>query len=326
VTATDQPATDTGLPRRGETRLGQRQDGDVSCYSVTTILACIDKSQPLINWAVGTTAERTVKHLKQIERRLREEGEQSAVDYVKNLRWDTGGLLSDSALGTLAHSLFDEYALDGRRPEVHRELHPDHQSKGKVLAAEDVHTLGRMLDRFDEFLQQFQPVYRCCEIVVFDERYGVAGQADAFMAIDGVELIADYKTSRTSWTAAGKPKAPYSEASLQLAAYRHMAKAAVWRARRYENRSRRYYLFSETERAAAVPVPEVDAGIIIHVSPDRVAVHPARCGEREHQAFLFALETFRWVNEEAGSAIGEAMLPPHPPAESDDDPFEGLPQ
>lgn len=323
-----QVAPPSKLPRRGEVRDTSRQPDDLVLYSVTTCLGVLEKPA-LVPWAVNVTADRVVERFRLLQRRLEEEGPESAVKYVRDLRWDNGGNLSDAALGTLAHKLFDTYALDGRRPAVTADLHPDFASKGKLLTDEDVRAVSRMLDQFDRFLQTFQPDYLGCETVVYHSTYGYGGQADAWLSIDGVRLIADYKTSRTSYTAAGKEKAPYPEAGLQLAAYRYAEAAAIWRARRYSasgngNRSRRYYLLNEDERAAAVPVPEVDGGVVIHVSPDRFGVYPARCGEREHAAFLYTLECARWLFNEAGNVIGDEMAAPYPLPETGD-PFAGLP-
>jgi hypothetical protein len=314
------------LPRRGQVKeQSARQPDDLILHSVTACLDVLDKSRALMQWAVNVTAERAIDRLHLIRRRLEEEGRESAIDYVKGLRWDQGGNLSDSALGTLAHSLFDTYALDGRRPQVVRDMHPEHAGKGKLLSDEDVLALTLMLDQFDRFLQRFQPDYLACETVVGHETYAYAGQCDTFLTIEGVPLIGDYKTSRTSWTAAGREKKPYPEAGLQLAAYRHAEFAAVWRARRYENRSRRFYLLNADERAAAVPVPEVDGGVVIHVTPHRYGVFPARCGDREFGAFLYTLECARWLNGEASHVIGDEMVPPFGEATDDGDPFEGLP-
>jgi hypothetical protein len=321
VTATEAQ----GLPTRGEDRAAGRKDEDLVLYSVTTVIKAMDKSDVLTNWAVNETAARVVARIGQLRRRLSEEGEESAVDFVKGLRWDTGGNLSATALGTLAHKLFDDYAITGSRPAVTPDLHPDHASKQKLLSDEDQFMLRRMLEQFDRFLQQFQPEYHCCEVVVYHPDYGYAGQLDAIFSIDGVPLICDYKSSRTAWTAGGKEKTPYSESALQLAAYRHASHAAVWRARRYENNRRRYYLLSETERAAAVPVPPVDGGVVILVTPDRYAVHPARCGDREWEAFLYCLEMARWMFNEASSVIGDEMVAPYELPEPAGDPFAGLP-
>lgn len=292
-------------------------------WSVTTILNVLDKPA-LIPWAVGVTAERTVDRIDIVNERLVREGRDSAVDYVKRLRWDKGGLLSDADLGTVAHGLFNEYAVTEQRPVIERELHPNFLSKGEVLADDDMVSLTGMLRQYERFLQLYQPQYEACEVCVYHPRYGYAGQADGFASINGMPLILDYKTSRKSFDSKGKETHPWPEAGLQMAAYRYCTHAAVWRARRFENRSRRYYLLSPSEKAAAKPVPVVDGGVVVYITPQRFDAYPARCGPREHEAFLFCLEAARWQFNEAANVIGNPMIPTAPAVDLSD-PFAGLP-
>lgn len=312
------------LPRRGTVAQAKREADDEVMWSVTTIIGILDKPA-LIPWAVGLTAERVVQNLEGIRYRAEREGAAEAIDYVSRLRWRTDGLLKDSDLGTVAHGLFDEYAISGTRPDVVPELHPDHAKEGTVLAEADEAALVGMLDQFDRFLQEFQPDYLATEVVVYSKEYGYAGQADGFASIGGVPLILDYKTSRKTWTKGGKLRTPYPEVGLQLAAYRHADAAAVWRARRYENRSRRYYLLSPAEREMALPVPEVEDGVAIRVTPDHLGVYPVRCGARQWDAFLYCLEVARWSFNEASQVVGNPMPPLFPRAAEGGDPFAGLP-
>lgn len=313
------------LPTIGGTVENARKEtGDNVLWSVTTILSVLDRPA-LIPWAVNETAAKVVLKLDTINRRLADEGVESAVQYVKGLRWQTDGLLTAAQLGTLAHHLFDQQALHGTRLRVEPEMHPDHAVNGKVLDPRDIRDLNRMVDQFERFCDEFQPQYESTEVVVFHDEYGYAGQVDAFLTIDGVRLICDYKTSRSSYLSDGKERAPYPEVALQLAAYRHARLAAVWRARRYESYKRRYYLLSEAEKAQAIPVPERDGGIAIHISPDRYAVHPVRCDDDIFSdAFLYVLECARWQFETSKGVIGNRMMPPHPIPT--DDPFAGLPR
>jgi hypothetical protein len=166
-----------------------------------------------------------------------------------------------------------------------------------------------MLDRFDHWLQRFTPAYQATEVVVYHPTYGYAGQADGFLTVDGVRLIIDYKTSRDGYDAKGNPKTPYPEAALQLAAYRYAEGAAVWRPRRIEQFRRRYYLLSDAERDRAVPVPEVDGGAVIHITPDHCELFPVRCDQQVHEAFLYVQEASRWVNGLSKNVIGMPMVP-----------------
>jgi len=70
---------------------------------------------------------------------------------------------------------------------------------------------------------------------------------------------------------------------------------------------RRYYLLSETERAAAEPVPEVDGGLVIQITPESCEAYPMRCDEEVHRAFLYVTEAFRWVEQTSKTAMAPAI-------------------
>jgi len=316
----------TELPRVGEIIEVKREPDDQVMWSVTTILNILAKQDQLVPWAVGITAERVVERMETIRQRMFNENTASAVAYIKGLRWDNGGKLSDTELGTVAHGLFEHYALTGQRPPVHADLHPKQATDGSVLHADDLRDLARMLEHFDRWLNEFQPQYLATEVVVYHPEMGYAGQADGFATVDGVDVIIDYKTSRKTYDGKGNIRGPYPENALQLAAYRGATKAAVWRARRYSNRGRWYYLLSEAERAMALPVPAVDGGLVIKVTPHHLGVYPVQCGPRQLDAFLYCQEVARWLYNEAKHVIGNAMDPPFPTPPPTDDPFAGLPK
>lgn len=139
-------------------------------------------------------------------------------------------------------------------------------------------------------------------------------------------VIFDLKTSASDTLADGKLRTPFAEVGLQLAAYRWAELAAVWRARQCEQFKRRYYLLSETERALGVPVPEVDDGVAILLTPTRYAVHPVECGPEVHELFLHVVDAAHFTFEVGPHVVKPPMIPPPRPADHDDaDPFEGLP-
>lgn len=274
-------------------------------WSVTTIIGALDKPA-LVHWSAIETAKAAVDQLDVVQARIRNEGRDSAVDYLKGARFRRPpGQRSAAELGTAVHAACETYALSGMRPDVDAEVRP-------------------FLVQFDRFLQEFQPKYIATEVTVYHPEFGYAGTADGFMEIDGMPLIVDYKTSRDTYDARGNPKGPYPEVALQLAAYRHASLAAVWRARRFESFKRRYYLLSAMEKEQAAPVPAVDGGVVVYLTPERYAVHPVRCDESVHEAFLYIIEAARWSFETSKAVIGNAMMPPYPPAP--DDPFAGLPR
>lgn len=296
------------LPLKGEFNDDARQEPhDLSLWSVTTIIGAIDKPA-LVQWAAIETAKAAVDHADIVASRLRNEGRDSAIEYLKNARFRRPkGERTAKDLGTAVHGAVEQWALSGIRPDVDAEVAP-------------------FVRQFGRFLAEYRPMFVATEVTVYHPEMGYAGTADAFIEIDGRRFIIDYKTSRDTYDGQGKLKGPYPEVALQLAAYRHAPLAAVWRARRFEKFRRRYYLLSPHEREMAVPTPEVEGGLVIYLTPDHYAVHEIDCGPAVYEAFLFVQEAARWSFEQSKNVVGPPMMPPYPIPEPTDDPFAGLPQ
>ncbi len=224
-----------------------------------------------------------------LERRVAEEGEESVIRWLRDARFrKPRGARSATELGTAVHDACEQYALTGERPAVDDEVRP-------------------FVDRFDEWAQTWQPAYEAAEAAVYNRTYGYAGTLDAIATIDGQRLLLDYKSSARSIGSDGKPTHPYPEHALQLAAYRHAELLATWRARRVEQFRRRYYLLSATEGVLSVPMPTLDGGVILHLTPEHATLHPVRCDEAVFESFLFTVELARWTNELSKHVIGAPM-------------------
>lgn len=298
--------------------LGQKPDDnateapdDYRLWSVTTIIGCLDKPA-LLYWAAEQTALAAVSVANSLPSRIAEDGEEETVKWLRDARFRRPkGRLSAASLGTCAHQACEEYALTGVRPDRARVAEIIRQEGGAKFDGVDneAPVLERMLDQFDGWLARFQPEYQAAEVTVYSPKFGYAGTADGFLTIDGMRAIIDYKTSREGFDKRGNAKGPYPEVGLQLAAYRWAECAAVWRPRRIEKFRRRYYLLSDAERERAAPVPEVDAGLVIHITPDHCEAFPVRCDERIHEAFLYVIEASRWMNETSKNVIGLPIVP-----------------
>lgn len=265
--------------------------GDVQMWSVTTIIGCLDKPA-LVYWSAEEAAKAAVRSQKTWQAMLEEQGEEEAIKWLRDAQFRRPkGERSSKDLGTAVHAACEQYALTGIKPEVDDEIRP-------------------FLDRFDEWLDRMQPSYQATEVVVFHPQYGYAGTTDAFLTLEGVPLIADYKTTKKNVNKKGDETGPYPEVALQLAGYRHAQFAAVWRPRRFEKFKRRYYLLSEAERALAVPVPQVEGGVCIHITPERCEAYPVLCDESIFESFLFVLEAARFSFEKSRHVIGGPMRAP----------------
>jgi hypothetical protein len=284
------------IPLLGEDLIddAKPQPGDQKFWSVTTIIGALDKPA-LVPWAAKETAKAAVNKSDTWMAIAESDGDDAAIKYLTNARYQRGrGQRSATDLGTAVHKALEFKAIEGRYRD---------QDKNDL-------ELRPYLIQGNRFLKEFRPKYGAAELTVYSPTYGYAGTSDGIIELEGLKYLIDYKTSAEHLDAKGKPKAPYPEVALQLAAYRYADIAAVWRARATKEQYRRYYLLSETERALAVPMPEVDHGLAIFITPESYSVHPVRCDTEVFEAFLHVLEAARFSFETSGSVVGSPLIPP----------------
>ena len=286
------------------------EDGDLTLWSVTTVIDVLGKPA-LLYWTGEMTAECAIDNEATWKAMLTDRGRDETVKWLRDARFRRPkAKLSSAGLGTAVHAICEEYALTGTRPGMDRiEAAVRAEGSESTDVPGEAKLAAQMLAQFDGWLQRFTPAYQATEVCVYHPEYGYAGTADAFLTIDGFRAIVDYKSSREPYDSKGRPKTPYPEqVGLQLAAYRHAPYAAVWRPRRLEKFRRRYYLLGDAEREMAQPVPEVDGGLCIQITPEACEAYPIRCGAEAHRAFLFTLEAFRWVSQTSQTAMGPALV------------------
>lgn len=286
-------------------------DDDLRLWSVTTIIDILDKAG-LMWWAAGRTADDAIDSEATWKAMLQDRGRVEAWKWLRMAhKRSPRDQLSATDLGSVAHSVCENYALTGVEPDTEFIRETIWRKGGDFIDLDaETDTVTLMLNQFDGWLQQFQPSYQATEVCVYSPTYGYAGQTDAFLTIDGVRFIVDYKSSREPFDGQGKPKTPYPEqVGLQLAAYRNAEMAAVWRPRRFEQFRRRYYALSPQEQELAVPVPEVDTGLVIQLTTHACDAYPIRCDEEVHMYFLYCLEMARWVNDVSKTVLGEPLTP-----------------
>jgi hypothetical protein len=275
-----------------ETLVEQPAEDDERLWSVTTIINESSSNRGLIEWAAGETAQAAVNGLKTLQAIIEDEGTDAAVQWLIGARErPRRGERTAKQLGSEIHQACETYALTGQRPVVDDEIAP-------------------FLDQFDRWCQAHQPVYEAAEMTVYSPTYGYAGTLDAILKVDGTTVITDYKSSKKDRDSKGKLRQPWNDVALQLSAYRYADFAGPWRTRRYSYYRRRYYLLGGDERADAVPIPAVDGGLCLYLTPQRCEAYPVRCDEPIFEAFLYAIERARWSLETARTVLGPAIPAP----------------
>jgi hypothetical protein len=269
---------------------------DERFWSVTTIIANIGDSGGLTGWTANRVATSAINN-ETIWRAMLARGQHDeAVRYLAGSRFQPrqGHTLTDKDIGSAFHALAEQWIYDGTRPTV------------ETGNQQDRHAIGQLLDSFGRWLDIAQPVFEALEMTVYHPDLHYAGTLDGICVVNGVRYVIDYKTSLDRDD--NRRKQPWKTNALQVAAYRHAQFVAVWKARRYEKFSRRYYLLNPTERALAVPMPATDTGLILHVTPDHADSYVANTGDQTFEGFLAAIDATAWLELEADNVFIETTM------------------
>lgn len=131
-------------------------------------------------------------------------------------------------------------------------------------------TIAQQMDGFKAFLKDYEPEYIATEASVYNRKQRYAGTLDAIATIDGRTLLLDMKTSK---------KAIYPEVALQLAAYR-------------------FAEFIGLPDGSESPMHPVSGCAALRLCEDGTyELLDVRADREVFQVFLYARETFRWIEE-----------------------------
>lgn len=159
------------------------------CLGVTTVLGVIDKSGPLIYWAVGLALDYVREQVKPglvvDEVQLKE-----ILDTAKSAHRVKKEKAAD--FGTLVHEWIEQY-IKGQKPE--RPINPQMQ---------------KATDGFLMWVQKNKVEFHDSERPVYSRRYNFAGTCDFTCTINGKRYVGDIKTSN----------AIYDTYMMQVSAYR----------------------------------------------------------------------------------------------------------
>lgn len=163
-----------------------------------------------------------------------------------------------------------------------------HDMFERMIRGERIRRVGMDLEpyrrHFAEFLDVVQPRLISAEDVMWSDTHHYAGSSDAILEVD------DYVTGRPAtvivdWKTSAKT---YPDVALQLAAYANADRI----------------LDADGNSA---PMPEIHAGAVLWVTPERWEFKPVKIDMEVFAFFLHLRATFEWDREVSKTVIGKPI-------------------
>jgi len=263
---------------------------DLNLYSVTTLIKeGLGTSGGLVYWNARTPVAWAAENLVAFTELVKVDRKQ-AVKTAMDARWATSG--EAAARGTDLHTAAEQLAL-GQTPDVEKHILP-------------------YVQQYVGFLERFEPTFLMSEAPVYNLTHHYAGTCDGIMELGGKTVIFDIKTTDKGpddRTDAGKPvsRPPFPEVALQLCAYARAEQVGLLSEKREIN-YRRYYVYSPDQHHE--PMPTIDGGVCIVVSPYDCRVIPVRIDDEVWRHFLHCRENARWQIDVSGRVLGPEITAP----------------
>lgn len=262
-------------------------------WSVTTLVKIgMGTSDPLVNWAVRTTAEYALENSNALAGLCDKGDKAGAMDLLTRARYRSSG--KAAARGSDLHAAAEKMAL-GVSPEVADEIVP-------------------YAEQYRNFLNDHKPEFLLAEAPVYSPSRFYAGTLDSIMVLHGKPVVADIKTcdfaiGTKNESGRERSRPPYPETALQLAAYRRAELVGLLSEQRYAG-GKRYYLFDPD--ADHKPMPPTEGAVCVVVSPADYQVVPVRTDDSVFRAFLAARECARFQVETSKTLFGPPIGSPNP--------------
>jgi hypothetical protein len=259
---------------RGGSRFYQDPENlQVTVPGVTSVISMLSK--PFLQfWAAKMAAELAVDSIDYLKE-MAERDRDGAVAFVKGASTRYTKLRAD--IGSQAHDQFERLIRGDYVGRVSQDMAP-------------------YVAHFREFLERVNPELISAEDVMWSDTHAYAGSSDAVLRVwlfadntpdptrgkfghsQPVNLITDWKTSKDI----------HSEVALQLAAYGHADRLI-------------------TPDGTSHPMPEIEGGAVLHVTPEGWNFKPVSIGEDVFAAFLALREVFRWDRELSKTVLQKSI-------------------
>lgn len=166
--------------------------------SPSSVVGKLDKSTPLISWAVNMFEERMLEHMRDGAQFTRDDV-LSMINLSKNAYNERKQEAAD--VGSVVHDYAEHNADDITQVEGYNEL----SERDRVLAQQGVAA-------FNEWKSVMSPSFIDREFRVYSKRHNFVGKCDGLVEIDGKLYIIDYKTSKGVYTSQVYQIAAYMKA------------------------------------------------------------------------------------------------------------------
>lgn len=217
--------------------------------SVTSICEVLNKGRGMMQSAANETAKAAWRYRETLPTLPDEKSAEALLKYMYKDAWSR-----KKNLGSSVHEVIEALWRDEPLPDFEPDRAP-------------------YLDRFLQFVTDFQPEWVVVEATVFSERYHYAGTFDFIMRLGDYLVLGDHKTG----------KDVYAEIALQLAALRYAD--TLW----------------ARNTGELGPMLHVDAAIAVHLRPNGYEAKLINADHMAFEAFLGLRQAFPWTkSDQAG--------------------------
>ena len=239
--------------KRGGSRFYVHPETNAKVPGVTSITGNLPK--PFLQyWGQKLVAEEAVDNLGSITQLMVAGKRDAAIDMLKRAPQRSTGNAAQT--GTDVHELVETLNAGEDPGQIHPDLQP-------------------WIDRYRQFLSDWQPEFIEAEATAFNYDDKWAGTLDGICKIGGESIIFDLKTGR----------GVYDEVSLQLTAY---ANATC--------------LVDPDGKERALP--EIEGGAVLHLRPDHYELIPVRIGDDIYRVFQSLIHITEWDSEIKNGVLG----------------------
>lgn len=256
-------------------------------WSVTTIIKNALPAPNLQKWGMRRVAEEACANYRRLYSMLSD-----SYRFERNAEGRYVGVIEDpdAVAKAVAWLMESPYAERDRKADIGSAVHEEAEAfaldKPMPPPPERIEPY---LASFHAFLADWSPTFVqtdaglwMAEASVFNRTELYAGTLDAIVDLPGRgRVLIDYKTG----------KGVYHETALQLSAYR-------------------YAEFIGLPGGEEWPMPEVDGCAVLHLTEDGYELIPVVVNDVTFNAFKYAREIFRWMEETSKGVIGQPISPP----------------